>query len=795
VRRIVSRLTNRIYLTFPFVLLTIASPLPAQSAVVAMRMLTPQVGWAEKYGDQTLWWTEDGGTHWRDITPKSREAQTPAQQSLGVPPPTLTSIDFLKTTTGWVLICCGDSATKSPEGFAFPEYEVAITKDAGATWSVATLKFPPGAHIPAGMDAYAGQIEFADASHGWLNLTGSAGHSAWGVLLTTSDGGTSWRLARSEPPGGAGAFSIVTANEGWQLTPSTFFEPSQTGLSVTRNGGRSWHDVEIPIPKELLGVTKGAPPWPYYSDLPRFDEYAKKHGFVTVTYRAQESGSLSDLVLFETNDEGRSWKPIRMIGGLAAEPDSISFDVVGSTLIAARVSQDNSVKLTSDGPEGKSEVDLSGPPSGRGRSLGVSEICFISSQQGWILAMNKLLSTSDGGKTWEQLQPEHHLDCGDCLLELPNRRGVDIVRLLSKDTGWALSQFQGTLLWTRDGGSTWKDITPLKTPSGPNQIVAAFFLDEKKGWAVGPDSVFSTEDAGAHWSMTDLLQVGLVDPPLKKPAGFGPTVAAEISFSDALHGWLNLAPEWGRTPLKRWLLATSDGGRTWRRALGEPGYAGSVLSVSADECWMQSYNGETLSVTRDGGQTWENIALLPPGGIERATTPFYDLPTFQGQNGSLSVTYPNGAVQQHSNGAVVLFATNDGGRTWKANRSITLMPSLMSTTHVSTAVVGNQWFLVNKVDHQDPTVIAVPAGAKTDLPSRYTPPYSAPIARQLSFVSPSRGWVLFSDNSFLSTSNGGASWSATMTPIMPPPVVDAGLLGRHVPDKVLPYYLHRRPGQ
>jgi hypothetical protein len=43
----------------------------AWAGVTSMKLLAPNVGWAttEDYGKKTLFWTADGGDHWKNITP------------------------------------------------------------------------------------------------------------------------------------------------------------------------------------------------------------------------------------------------------------------------------------------------------------------------------------------------------------------------------------------------------------------------------------------------------------------------------------------------------------------------------------------------------------------------------------------------------------------------------------------------------------------------------------------------------------------------------------------------------
>ena len=123
--------------------------------------------------------------------------------------------------------------------------------------------------------------------------------------------------------------------------------------------------------------------------------------------------------------------------------------------------------------------------------------------------------------------------------------------------------------------------------------------------------------------------------------------------------------------------------------------------------WMVGGGGgdEELYVTRDGAKTWQSIELEPPAETEemrehmarlqlfersfhpsgRATPRYssgasYDLPTFKDpKHGYVSVTYP---------GVTVLFATDDGGVTWKPDRVVEGRPIGAS------AVVDSNWITV-----------------------------------------------------------------------------------------------------
>ncbi len=764
-------------------------------------MITPEVGWA--VGAGKLWWTADGGAHWSNITPKTfaNAGSISEQEWFNGQAEAFASIFFLDSQRRWVLLCCGERDPDKPRN-GFPEFHLAATTDAGRTWSIARVKIPHG--IQPKMFRYDGQIEFTDPTHGWMMLTQSSAQPAdargggtqidvSSVLLITSDGGKTWRRSPTEPPGEGGLFYLVSPDEGWQFTTPWWNENDRygSGLSVTRDGGRTWHDVSVPFPKELLGEAKAGPtPTPYYCDI-AFDRQNRRHGFLAVIYRPRSKGG-STLVLFETYDGGRSsWKPIRTINDLPKGGNAVIVDVVDSALIAATVSEKNqTVTLWRDGPDGKFETDISSYFSKWG--LGAGQLSFVSATQGWMLANKfKLFATTDGGTAWKELEPEPHAEIvGSGRLPYPGRFPIVAMQLLTSDVGWALSMTYGNLLWTRDGGKTWSDITPSAAAFGSHPLVSAFFLNDKQGWAVASDAcVFSTADEGAHWSMTQLSHVEAFEHiPERRVSINGRIVVlragnlksplvGQISFSDSLNGWISLAPHTVQQDDKRWLLSTSDGGRTWREAPTDPGYAGLLRAISSQECWMlpyqqdvSSYQGDALSVTRDGGKSWDNVVFPAPKGVEPDSTRTYDLPIFKDhEHGFLVVTFHE--APRAESAAAVLFATDDAGRTWKSDRRLTNLDKLAPPIHVSSTIVDDSWITCNATYPHNPTFTVIPTltiitgGSTVASTSSTQPGYSG--CGDLSFVSLSRGWILPGGFLLKATSDGGATWT-DITPKPPP---------------------------
>ena len=178
-----------------------------------MKLVAPNVGWAEteRFG-RSLFWTTDGGAHWRDITPNpfaNSEAQKLEKFTLpyGVEQASIADVFFLDTHRGWVLFCCSyPRSTKRPDQESAqpdeqsPHYDLAMTTDSGASWSIANVTLPDEVESNLRGDALGGTIAFADSLHGWMNLTECGGHTCSGTLLTTSDGGRTWRAAHEGPP-------------------------------------------------------------------------------------------------------------------------------------------------------------------------------------------------------------------------------------------------------------------------------------------------------------------------------------------------------------------------------------------------------------------------------------------------------------------------------------------------------------------------------------------------------------------------------------------------------------------
>lgn len=123
--------------------------------------------------------------------------------------------------------------------------------------------------------------------------------------------------------------------------------------------------------------------------------------------------------------------------------------------------------------------------------------------------------------------------------------------------------------------------------------------------------------------------------------------------------------------------------------------------------------------------------------------------------------------------SAVLFATGDGGRTWKPDRMLFSnpvgMPFPSQECTLISAVIGPAWIVANYSRNTStipPSLTTLFSGAKTDFSNGRNTFFWQQIndsdLLRLDFVTPSVGWIGW-HGQLLSTTNGGGTW----TPITP----------------------------
>lgn len=198
-----------------------------------LRMVDSKRGWAlgtqQGEGPRVLV-TDDGARTWREVSPPllPPDVQADAVQTL-----------FWDATTAWVAY--GHEAAEPSQLAA----GVWVTHDRGTTWTWAPIPWPEDMAIPWFRP---GPLTAVDAQRAWLlvHLDAGMGHD-YALLVSTTDGGQRWDvLADPSSPRAADLMTMFTSDlafapdgrYGWATKDAG---PIAAAVVVsTRDGGRSW---------------------------------------------------------------------------------------------------------------------------------------------------------------------------------------------------------------------------------------------------------------------------------------------------------------------------------------------------------------------------------------------------------------------------------------------------------------------------------------------------------------------------------------------------------------------------
>ncbi len=262
---------------------------------------------------------------------------------------------------------------------------------------------------------------------------------------------------------------------------------------------------------------------------------------------------------------------------------------------------------------------------------------FLDPYRGWLVDHARILSTVDGGQTWDDISPYHRStnqpDCQDEHFA---------VRFLTPDVGWVVgkgareSSCQDTsyVLRTSDGGHTWGRIT-LDAGTKGDFLFDLDFKDARRGWAVGYYGIYSTVDGGVTWQIQSCVPDGDRHPHAWPMIQFvdpdhGVVVAnGQVKFTrDGGLNWFEdqqlkdicyvrssffVTNTIGFVSGDDFLLRTTDGGATWQ-TVGTGGvvfrisFSGRTTGWAMRSCLTDSF---AITKTEDGGASWVTIFTKP----------------------------------------------------------------------------------------------------------------------------------------------------------------------------------------
>lgn len=341
--------------------------------------------------------------------------------------------------------------------------------------------------------------------------------------------------------------------------------------------------------------------------------------------------------LIRTSDGGRSWSIIKVSGGF--RQIAFSNTVTGWAIVGG-------ISDTTSGP-GTLETTTDGGRNWRASTLGkqVDSVCFAGASVGWAATGSGVFRTLDGGHRWLRVTggPNDASNAGwQALVEC------------RASSAWVFWNGGGGLgsegYWvtrTLDDGAHWKMVLAqlddaLHLPNidayaesfASSGSRSATFLGLCPACGYGTWSVTRSTDGGRTVSHTPL-------------GGLQGAVLDDITFSDVRHGWIAGAAAGG------FLLATDDGGKTWRRSYpsNAPRPAVEIAFVSTTIGFGLGVVGDDRAIVRtdDGGGTWRAVGRLPVEPIEPQSDPI--LSFVDASHGWVAI----------ANG---LLTTTDGGQSW-----------------------------------------------------------------------------------------------------------------------------------
>jgi hypothetical protein len=225
-----------------------------------------------------------------------------------------------------------------------------------------------------------------------------------------------------------------------------------------------------------------------------------------------------------------------------------------------------------------------------------------------------------------------------------------------------------------------------------------------------------------------------------------------LCFVDSAHGWLNLDVASSPNFRRGLLLATEDGGSTWKRLPGDPQRYGSVGFANKDDGWLAGGPGDQhLYATHDGGNSWQEVLLKAPKQSGGAIYPvFRQPPVFKGSKGFLPVTF-HGPEETPS--ALVLYTTSDGGRIWQVQQ---VLRSTGNERWIPSALIDST-LIIPTGSRGRLALTTVAAERKTSKSAAVVSPALVSGGSEVSFADVNHGWALA--GGLMATTDGGATWT------------------------------------
>lgn len=355
------------------------------------------------------------------------------------------------------------------------------------------------------------------------------------VLWRSVDGGKTWTGIRGAP--GGDDYQNIWINP---LHPEIFLVTADQGAIITVNNGETFSSWYNQPTAQIYHVNTD-------NDFP-YNIYSGQ----------QESGSVG--IASRGNDGGinfRDWHPVG-----AEEYGYVAADPLNSNIVYGdKVTKYN--KLTAQTQNVSPEVIR----SGKYRFVRTEPLLFSPIDHKTLyFSGNVLFKTTDGANHWQIISPDLTRESWDipasvgvyntdALKKMPRRGVIYAVSPSPKDinTIWCGTD-DGLIHITKDGGKTWKDVTPLLITSWSKiSIIDASHFDVNTAYVAvnrircddKHPHIYKTNNGGRSWKEivnglpNDPINVVREDPQTRGLLFAGSETAVYVSFDDGEH-WQSL---------------------------------------------------------------------------------------------------------------------------------------------------------------------------------------------------------------------------------------------------------------
>ncbi len=383
-------------------------------------------------------------------------------------------------------------------------------------------------------------------------------------------------------------------------------------------------------------------------------------------------------------------------------------------------------------------------------------VTFLDARFGWDTGKSGLYTSDDGGKTWSRLTLPAGVGSG-----APGSPGFS-VSFANPQDGWLLTaggncatdgQCGASLYRTSDGGGSWNLAAQTSFTSSPGASPGTLalgtyglggYFGNGVGWLLSQRpmaQVLTTSDGGNRWHVSAYPGGG----------GGGPAYAA---LTPGKTGWFAGMECLGMSGCANPVLATTDGGSSWRRLAGLSGFlTGLTAARDGKSAWLVE-GAPPGTATCGEGNCPSTLSIVSPTGSLGAAQPAGRWFLNRVAPLNSQEAWAIGTDSTDPAGTQAILHTTDGGRVWRVQFQA-------AAVAVPAGALGfwnsrDGWAL--GTSNMPLALLRTNDGGRTWTKTGRIPLTAGGTINGVAFPDPTHGWVEEDPHRLLATVDGGGNW-------------------------------------